>query len=157
MKQIRNILSAILVAPIIAVAFVISLSIFLVMRIKELISCRIFRKREAGSVFLVCTSRHNWHEFIKNNVIPVLPENFRVVWVKPVLDGKYSKIITHLDFGISKPYMVVVTPKALLHHSLNIEFRELKKYQGISDEARKACFEILKQTENKLQINVEPT
>ena len=145
----RNTLGAILVAPIIVVVAVI----YLPFRINELISCRNFRKREAGNVFLICTSKHNWHEFLKNNVIPVLPDNFRVVWLNPVRYGKYSKIITHLQFGISKPYMVVVTPKALLHHSLNIEFRELRKYQGISDEARKACFEILKQTENKLRTS----
>ena len=157
MKKIKSILLAILVIPLIIMAVVVSLPFILLMRIDELIKLRIFRKHEEGNVYLICTSKRNWHEFLNNNVIPVLPDNFRVIWAKPYRDGKQKKIITHLKnskiYGVAKPYIVVVTPKALLHESLNIKFQHLKTHQKVSEDTREASLKILLQTEKELRTS----
>ena len=79
MKKIRKLIGTISTIPLIAVAVLLSLPFFLVMETKAAIALRVFRRKEAGHVFLICTSKQNWHDFLKNNVIPVLPDNFRVV------------------------------------------------------------------------------
>ena len=40
-----------------------------------------YRWAHAGTVLFVCTTRHHWHGFLLNNVIPVLPPHVRVVWL----------------------------------------------------------------------------
>ena len=39
-----------------------------------------FRRRFKGKHVLVCSTRHGWHDFIVNNVAPVLPEGSTVEW-----------------------------------------------------------------------------
>ena len=156
MKRIRKIFAkvfaipAIVVAiPLIVVVGLISLPFIFVMETKAAIALRVFRRREAGHVFLICTSKRNWHDFLRNNVIPVLPDNLRVVWVESVRNGEYPDLIDHLArsrvFGISKPYLVAVTPKALLHRSLNSTLQQLKKHPKRSEDTQQACLEIINQ------------
>lgn len=40
-----------------------------------------YRWSHVGAVLFVCTTRHRWHGFLLNNVIPVLPPHVRVVWL----------------------------------------------------------------------------
>ena len=133
MKKIRNILLAFIFVPIIIVAVVCSLPFILLMRIDEIIKLRIFCRRESGNVYLICTSKRSWHEFLNNNLIPILPDNFRVVWVKPNRDGVHDEIIKHLDrariYGIAKPYLIFVTKNSLHPYSLNLELQKLKSHQ----------------------------
>ena len=122
---------------------------------KGAISLRAFRRREAGHVYLICTSRRNWHDFLKNNVIPVLPDNFRVVWHKSVRDGEHPAVLGHVDrsgiLGVPKPYLVAVTRRALVHKSLNRVLQEFKAHPKKSEETRRACGQIIAQTEQELR------
>lgn len=153
--KVVAILALIAAIPMSIVAAVLSLPIIAVMETKGVISMRIFRRREAGHVFLICTSKRNWHDFLRNNLIPVLPDNFRVVWQKSKRKGKYPDVIAHLArariLGVSKPYMVAVTPRAFRHKSLNPVLQELKTHPKKSEDAQRACFEIINQELNKLR------
>ena len=157
MKWIKKIIIWMAVAPLVLLFGILSLPVVLVMETRGAISLRMFRRREAGHVFLICTSKRNWHDFIKNNVIPTLPENFRVVWQKSGRGGKYPDLVAHLArsrvFGVSKPYMVVVTRRALLHKSLNGVLQEWKPHAKKSDEVRKACAEIMKTIQEELRTS----
>ena len=147
MKQVGKIIVATCAIPLIVVAVVLFLPFILIMQAKAAISLRVFRRREAGHVFLICTSRRNWHDFLNNNVIPVLPDNFRVVWHKSVCGGEYSGLMRHLTqshiFGVPKPYIVAVSPRALLHRSLNSALQELKTHPKKSKDTQQACLDII--------------
>ena len=157
MMKIKKIFIWVALAPLIALVAILALPIALVVQTQGAISLRMFCRRERGHVYLICTSKRNWHDFLKNNVIPGLPENFRVVWHKAGRGGQCSDLLAHLArsrvFGVSKPYMVVVTARALLHRSLNVPLQELKAQPKRSDAARKACAEIIGKFEEELRTS----
>jgi hypothetical protein len=157
MKRIKKISIWVAVAPLVLLFGILSLPIVLVMETRGALSLRAFRRREAGHVYLICTSKRNWHDFLKNNVIPILPDNFRVVWQKSRRGGQYPDLVVHLArsrvFGVSKPYMVVVTRKALRHQSLNVPLQQLKAHAKRSDDIRKACAGIIKTIEEELRTS----
>jgi hypothetical protein len=156
MKRIRHIIGKVLAIPAIVVALplivvggLIALPFIFVFEIRAAIALRVFRRKEAGHVFLVCTSKRSWHDFLKNNVIPTLPESFRVVWVKSVRDARYPDLLGHFSrsriFGISKPYMVFVTRKKLYCRSFNAVLQELKASPKKSKDTQAACLIINKE------------
>ena len=157
MKRIKKIIIWVAVAPLVLLFGILSLPFVLVMETKGALSLRAFRWREAGHVYLICTSKRNWHDFLKNNVIPILPENFRVVWQKSGRGGQYPDLVAHLArsrvFGVSKPYMVVVTRQALRHQSLNGPLQQLKSHAKRSDDIRQVSAGIIKTFEEALRTS----
>lgn len=165
MKRLTQIAKVILWAPLVLAAIPFVLVLFIVVGIPALIICetkaavslRVFRRREAGHVFLICTSRRGWHDFLRNNIIPVLPENFRVVWTKSARDGQFPNVLGHFArsriFGVSKPYIVAVTPRALVHKSLNAVLQELKAHPKKSEDTQRACLEIINREIRELRTS----
>jgi hypothetical protein len=78
-KIIKRVLLGVILFPIALLIFVVFLRIILVVEIKETITRRRFYRREAGNIYLICTSRCGWYDFLKNNLIPILPKNVKVV------------------------------------------------------------------------------
>jgi hypothetical protein len=155
MKKIIIILFGMAVVPIMILFAILSLPFILASETKAAISLRRFRRRECGNVYLICTSNRNWHDFLKNNVIPVLPDNYRVVWRKSVRGSKHPDLFRNLDrshvFRISKPYLVLVTPRALLHGSLSIPLQTLKVHPKKSSDVRTKCARIINDLEQDLR------
>jgi hypothetical protein len=116
---------------------------------------RAFRRREAGRVYLVCTPRRNWHDFIRNNVIPIVPDHYRVVWSMSQRGGSPSVLLGEFmrghNFGIPKPYLVLVTPRGLVHRSLNATLAALKQHQERSERVQAACREAIGRVEAELR------
>ena len=85
-KREMGIGTRILLAPVglllLLLFLVFGLPVMAVIAAKDALSFRAFRRREAGNVYFICTSRRGWHDLLKNNVIPVLPDRFRVVWTR---------------------------------------------------------------------------
>ncbi len=158
MKTIKGIL--IFIGVILLIAFLAPLlivivpSVLLVVMVREEISLCVFRRREDGNVYLICTSHRNWHDFFKNNVMPILPDNYRVIWHKTRRASR-PRILDHLTrskvFSVAKPYMVVVTSKALLHQSLNLALQHLKNQAKRSEVTQAACAEIIRNMEQELR------
>lgn len=157
MKRIKEIIIWVAVVPLLLMFVILSLPVILVIKTRGAISLRVFRRREAGHVFLICTSKRNWHDFLKNNVIPTLPDNFQVVWPKSGRGSKCHDLVAHLNhsrvFNVSKPYMVVVTRQALLHQSLNGPLQQLKPHARRSNDVRKACANIIKTIQQELRTS----
>lgn len=151
MKKIRNIIIVIILLPILVVfvpfVLIVCIPAACIHQLRVNIALRVFRRRENGTVYLICTSKRGWHDFLKNNLIPVLPDHFRVVWHKQGCaqgrDGKLPPLFKHLAsshiFSMSKPYLVVVTPKALIPKSINGAFTGLKSKAARSSEVQAAC------------------
>lgn len=90
--------------------------------------------RHRGELFLVCDPRHAWHDFLRNNLLPVLPASVETLWY-----GRRARVEQwpHLDRlalpGFPKPYLVRVTWRGLRFLSLNLPLRPWKKLQKRSD------------------------
>lgn len=163
MKKIRNIIIVIALLPVL-VAFV---PFFLIVcipaagihQLRVNLALRAFRHRNNGTVYLICTSKRGWHDFLKNNLIPILPDHFRVVWHKQGCvqgrDAKLPPLFKHLAtshlFSISKPYLVVVTPKALVPKSINGVFTGLKSKAARSSEVQALCARQILEIEQELR------
>ncbi|MCK5850246.1 MAG: hypothetical protein KAH23_04965 [Kiritimatiellae bacterium] len=143
LSKIKSGLIGILIFALLIVLSPLIIPVVVVMQVRSAISLRRFRRREAGSYYLVCTSKRNWYDFLRNNVIPMLPDNVRVVWQKPTRGEPYPELQAHLAqskiWGISKPYLVAVTKQALRAQSLNRDFQDVKPKEKRSDEIRNAC------------------
>ena len=163
MKKIRNIIIVIVLLPIF-VAFVpfflfVCLPAACLHQLRVNVALRLFRRREKGTVYLICTSKRGWHDFLKNNIIPVLPDNFQVIWHKQGCvrgrDGKRHPLFTHLAAshicGLSKPYLVFVTPKALIPKSINGAFTGLKSKAARSSEVQALCAKKILEIEQELR------
>ncbi len=160
MKVVKKVMIGIAAIPFGILLGAFALPVIFVMETKASISLRAFRRREAGHVYLVCTSRRNWHHFLKNNLIPVLPGNFRVIWHEPERDGQCPKTLEHFArssiLDIPKPYLVAVTSRTLLHRSLNEVLQGLKAHAKKSEETRQQCVQIITKTTNEFQLSQDP-
>ena len=132
----------------------ILLPIFIVWRIYDSITLRVFRLKHAGYFFLICTSRHDWYDFLSNNVIPILPDNVRVAWYHTKNQDKRPELFQRLSqskiYGLSKPYLVAVTKKAIHAKSLHTEFQVFKPCSKRSEEVQSACRKIIEVNQNEL-------
>lgn len=159
MAAIKRIVGALLRAAILILVLplIILLGIPLVLfsETKAAISMHVFRRREQGHVYLICTSKRGWHDFLKNNVIPAVPGDVRVVWQEARRNDEYPRIFAYLArsrvFGVPKPYLVRITARNPIYKSLNPAFRHLKARPRKSRETRQACAELIEQTLNELQ------
>ena len=61
-----------------AVVFTIGLIAF----VDDRLTVYRFRRQFRGRYILVSTTRDGWHDFIVNNVVPVLPEGSAVEWTR---------------------------------------------------------------------------
>jgi len=157
-RSVRIILWAAL-APVafvlIALGLAVASPVLLVLAIRERMRCRLLLLRRSGSLFLLCTSRRNWYDFLRNNVIPVLPDTIQVVWHRPRLDPMYDLLRQCLSragvFRVSKPCLVFVTRHTLLARSLNGRLQGLKTSAKVSDAVRTTCLRIVRETEEELR------
>jgi hypothetical protein len=106
-------------------------------KIQRSILCWWFLRENKGHTILVATSRSGWYDFIKDNVIPVLPAGTKIVWFKKSIPrrkrhGYPINVIEHLFHGISKPFLIQVHGKpdlVELHH----HFQLIKKHSAGRD------------------------
>lgn len=158
MAAIKRIVGALLRAAILILVLplivLVGIPLVLFSETKTAISMHVFRRREQGHVYLICTSKRGWHDFLKNNVIPAVPGDVRVVWQEARRNDEYPRIFAYLArsrvFGVPKPYLVRITARNPVCKSLNPALRRLKTCPRKSRETQKACVEIIKQTRNEL-------
>ena len=157
-RRISRVLRAVAVLPLLAamvVILVVALPFIAVLGLRARLSLRRFRRREAGTFYLVCTPRRGWRDFLVNNVIPVLPDDTRVVWRRRGRNAWRNPFFRHLArsgiLGVPKPYLVAVEKRALAHKSLNRVLQDLKAQPKLSEGTRRACAGIVAEARNELR------
>lgn len=115
---------------------------------------RKFCKEKAGSSYLVCTRRSGWFEFIVNNVMPILPPNVSVVW--PRRDRGQAvggvELLLHWTpeaYGVSKPYLMALSPDGVKIESIH---EDLVKLKGSRRKDRETQQKARKIVEDKLAV-----
>jgi len=131
-----------------AVGFVIALPIVLavaaVKSVLMLYSTAAFARRRNGCVYLVCTSRRGWYDFLRNNVAPILPEYVTCLWPGLAATQAERTALNVLKVrGIAdmpRPYFVkVVRHGDFPTLSLNRTLQDLKPCAVVSGEVQGLC------------------
>lgn len=140
MKKLGKIALLILLSPLILVLLSIALPIIAYCSVRDAVSLRLFQRREDGNFYLVCTPRRGWHDYVRNNVVPILPPNVCVVWYRPSRGLVPPPIISHVEhskiLGLSKPYLVRVGRSKIRAESLNLDLQEMKRHPATDNRVR---------------------
>jgi|GEM_PF-1423356 len=142
------------------IALPVLIAFYVPARLVESLTLRLFRRRCAGRLYLVCSRRHNWHEFLTNNLIPALPNYIEVIWHLRERSLKYPVLLKRLAssriYGVPRPYLVLVTRRALLCRSLNGPLQQIKPHAKKSTVTRQACSKLIAEAERKLRAPSGP-
>ena len=112
-KKIKSLIIIILLIPFLLFILPFILLIEFLNRNLKKYRLKIFCKKAAGKYFLVCTKRHNWYDFIVNNVIPTLPSNVELIWYKHneyIFLENTCILLTNIPcvYGATKPLLLSV-------------------------------------------------
>ena len=152
-KAIKSLLIIILLVPFFILILPFSLLIEFINGKLKKIRVKKFCKKAAGNYFLICSKRHNWYDYIQNNIIPVLPSIINVVWYKRnaslAANNTYLSILDIPGvYGGTKPLLLTVLPDHINVKSLNEDFKILRykicKDEKIMEKARIIIEEKLK-------------
>ena len=147
MKKILTTIAWVVAIPFILVLFLLVLPVMAFVLLRDAIALRVYRHRNHGAIFLICTSRRGWYDYLRNNLIPILPANVRVVWQANRRDGKVDPIITNLwrsrIFGVPRPYLVAVHKRRISAVSLNGCLQDLKARPARSPQAQEMSRHVL--------------
>lgn len=95
-------------------------------------------------VYLVCSRKRGWEPFLRNNLVPVIPDSLLPIWLESpesranvVRAGRLSNVF------LAKPFLIRVTRFRLLSLPLNSQLAELKCLGAISETARHDARKIL--------------
>ena len=150
------------VATLIVLIFIITIPItapFIILiifirKIKSAYRLRLFRKRRAGCIYLVCNKRHGWYDFTTNNLFPVLPSDIKPLWPGSRKNDLYSNLIGNVSRStkktISKPYLVMITEKNARVVPLNRALQHLKNNAKICQEIQSACKATIESAKSEL-------
>ena len=139
-KRILLLSLLLLLAPLLIPAFAILLLYALCLAIYQWLWMCWFCWKYADRVFLICSRRRGWEAFLKNNAAPALPPRVTAVWLEA--PGQWQRVTRALELsgrGISKPYLVLVTPRGLKFVPLNQRLQSLKRLGQVSAKAREAA------------------
>ena len=82
-----------------------------------------FCRENCGKIFLICSRRRGWYEFLENNLIPAIPENIEPVWIESKYkDRKVKPLFVAMNrfySPASKPFLLKVESNTLRRKSLN--------------------------------------
>ena len=80
--RLLNALGFVLLSPLILALLIIVPPIVVLLSIRFRARLLFFCLRFDGTVFLVAGRNRGWYDFIRNNVIPALPPDVRVLWYR---------------------------------------------------------------------------
>lgn len=112
-----------------------------------------FLKKNAGRCCLVWSPRNRWHDFVVNNVLPVLPDGMDSVRADPdrMVAADFRMALVRSKVWLPpKPFVVSVTRGGIKACTVNDRLQELKKSQAVDAEVRGRVAHILGEVTRQL-------
>jgi hypothetical protein len=81
LRKIALGLLLVLLSPLIIVLIALAMVAVLALQVYGWFALHQYCRRHGCWTFLICSSRHGWHEFLANNVLAALPQGVEPVWV----------------------------------------------------------------------------
>ncbi len=112
-----------------------------------------FCRRRHGWFYLAGMSKRGWYDFLRNNVIPVLPDSVRMIWPRNMHDVPYPRIRTagRRPECTSRPYLVYIGRRRIHWVSVNQSLQALKPFAKRSSETQAACRKVIERAMQELQ------
>jgi|GEM_PF-3239496 len=102
-----------------------------------------FKRRYRGRWLFVAGSRHGWYDFVRNNVVPVLPADTEVVlsrWAAPTM----LTTLRWLRVDGSKPLLVHITQRREVKHtSLHEQLLPLRQHAARDPDVQREVASII--------------
>jgi hypothetical protein len=112
MRRFSAILILLLLSPLLLALVLLGLPLVFGFWVLELVALRIRCGRSGNWCYLVCSRRHEWNEFVVNNVAPALPRGIELLWYEERLTHSLWSglgMIQRCGFGLPKPYLARVS------------------------------------------------
>jgi hypothetical protein len=113
------------------------------------------REEKAGTIYLVCSPRRGWFDFIQNNVVPVLPPTIELAWYR-VDHRAAADDMTFLlwrcgGYRASKPLVMMVGEDEVRTESLHQALASLKPTVRKDAETQEKCRAIIAEALERLR------
>lgn len=155
LKGLGYVLLAALAIPLLVLILPFDLIIIVISGARDQLADRRFRIQHIGKVFVVCSRTRGWHEFLTNNVLPVLPQSWTPVWrnrrgwrdstfvVSAPLRGALS--------GHRKPMLVLVNRRSYSMLSFHEDLLDLKPHARRSPQIQSQVQTILDAADREIR------
>ncbi len=137
-----------LLSPVFVFIVVLFSPVILFLIVKDWWERRKFYKKVPRNLFFVCTTRHQWEPFLRNNVLPTLPEHIQIYWIPDRQHKKKSLIDRLYPPGHSKPFLIHYHKRGYEMVPLHDELLDLKEHAQASPEIQSIV-------QGKLQTAIE--
>lgn len=129
MKKLIVVLVLILLSPLLVLLFAAAMLISVCIACYSWMWLVWFCWRHADRIYLICSRRRGWAEFLANNVIPALPDHVTPVWIEsPKRLAHVIRAMRLSRSALSKPFLILITPFGIKSTPLNERLYHLKRF-----------------------------
>jgi hypothetical protein len=118
-------------APCLIVLGIALTPVLLWVAVRDRWQARRVRLRFAGQTYLVWSSRHNWHSFVVNNVLPTLPNRIRPYCWRSVVKMPDAERQLRMVLGTwshARPYLARIERAGVTIQPLNYALLPFRRY-----------------------------
>jgi hypothetical protein len=145
----RNMLSSgllILLTPLYALVAIAVMPLVLLFRLEDQLRLRHYCWKHRVWSFFISTQRRGWHEFVRNNVEPVLPDGMALLWFSDIATpGSPMRWLSSAVTGQVKPCIVRVTLFRVRVRSIHSRLRDQKWQRRVDVETQREVFKTLRE------------
>ncbi|MDZ4784111.1 MAG: hypothetical protein SGJ19_28010 [Planctomycetia bacterium] len=145
----RNMLSnwlLVLLAPLFALIAILTMPVLLLFVVLDQLRLRHYCWKHQVWTFLVSTQRRGWHEFVRNNVEPVLPDGMALLWTSDVATlGSPMRWLISAVSGQVKPCIVHVRLFRVRVRSIHALLKDRKWQRRVDVEVQGELRQIMKE------------
>jgi hypothetical protein len=151
MRFLLRVLVTLIVLPLLPFLLVL----VLIFRARDKLTDRRFRREHDQQVYFVGNRRHDWHEFVINNVLPAITPPMSLVWTErasgSVRDQVLPESLWALLQGRKKPLLVLVTRNKYRIVPLHERLLEWKEHSRRSEFVQSQVRLILEAAQEELK------
>jgi hypothetical protein len=126
---------------------VLLLVVWAVLVVRNKLAVRRFYRMYRGQHIFVGTRRHGWYDFLRNNVLPVLPPGVHVAWVeRDTRDASledWSVVLRRVGAVGEKPFLLRVTTRAVAVVPLHDQLAALRANAARDEQIQEKVGQIL--------------
>ncbi len=136
----------VLLSPLFVLIAILTAPILLLFAFVDYLQLRHYCWKHQVWTFLVSTQRRGWHEFVRNNVEPVLPDGMALVWFCDLATpGSPMRWLSSAVASQVKPCVVHVTLFRVRAHSIHSRLKDQKWRRRVDVETQREVRKALRE------------
>lgn len=136
----------VLLMPLFVLIAILAMPLVLLFQAIDHLQLRSYCWRHQVWTFLIVSKRRGWHEFVDNNIRPVVPADVALLWCDEVVTpGSPMRWLVSGAIGQGKPCLVQVTPFHQRARSIHNRLQSKKSQRHIDPALQTLLREILRE------------